>query len=157
MKPKIYLETSVISHLTAKLSRDVITLGHQQMTQTWWQLRRTAFDLYTSRLVKTEASKGDVQAATKRLAVLQEIPVLENDNEITRLANLLIGQKILPTKAADDAIHVAIATVHQMDYLLTWNCRHLANAEIQKEISKVCTQLGYNMPIICTPEELMGK
>jgi hypothetical protein len=127
------------------------------MTQTWWQLRRTAFDLYTSQLVKTEARKGDVQAATKRLAVLQDIVVLPVNEEIIQLGNLLIRQKILPTKAADDGIHVAIATVHQMDYLLTWNCRHLANAEIQKEISNLCTQLGYNMPVICTPEELMGK
>ncbi len=157
MKPKVYIETSVISYLTAKLSRDLITAGHQKITQEWWKHRRQEFTLHISQLVVKEASARNTTAASKRLSVLPDIPILLPNDEVTHLTNELLFQQALPTKAADDVVHVALATVHQMDYLLTWNCRHLANAELQRTVARICQQQGYQMPIICTPETLMGK
>jgi hypothetical protein len=154
---KVYIETSVVSYLTARRSTDVIILGHQQITQEWWALRKKYFGLYISQLVRKEASAGDAQAAAKRLAILQDIALLQSNNKVIELAQQIVLQNVLPKKAADDAIHIALATIHQMDYLLTWNCKHIANAELQKAISKICHQRGYEKPILCTPEELMGK
>lgn len=157
MKPKVYIETSVISYLTARLSRDLIIAGHQQITQEWWESRKADFDLYISQLVIKEASGGDKQAAEKRLLVLENIPLLKFSDEVTRLADMLVSPYGLPTKAAEDAIHIAIATVHKMDYLLTWNCNHIGNAEIRKKISTICSINNYEAPTICTPEELKGE
>jgi len=154
---KVYIETSVVSYVTAKPSTNVIILGHQQITQEWWALRKQDFEIYISQLVRKEACAGDAQAAAKRLAILQDIALLQSNNEVTELAQQIVSQNVLPQKAADDAIHIALATIHQMDYLLTWNCKHIANAELQKAISKICHQGGYEKPILCTPEELMGK
>lgn len=157
MKSKVYIETSVISYLTSRISRDLITAGHQQITQEWWGFRRKDFDLYVSQLVIKESGRGDNDASEKRLSVLKDIPLLQLNDEITDLAEEIIFEKIIPEKYAEDSIHIAIATIHKIDYLLTWNCRHIANAELRKNILKLCTRSGYNMPIICTPEELMGE
>jgi len=157
MKSKVYIETSVISYLTARISRDLITAGHQQITQAWWDFRRKEFDLYVSQLVIKEAGRGDKEASEKRLSVLRDIPLLQLNDETSELAQRIISEKIIPEKYAEDSIHIAIAAIHKTDYLLTWNCRHIANAEIRKNISELCTQSGYDMPTICTPEELMGE
>jgi len=157
MKPKVYIETSVISYLTARLSKDLIIAGHQQITQEWWELRKTHFDLYVSQLVIKEASAGDTQAVEKRLAVLRDLPLLQMNDKIKELAQKFVAHHALPAKAAEDAIHVAIATVHRMEYLLTWNCTHIANAEIRRKISSVCVKNGYEIPVICTPEELLSE
>ncbi len=157
MKPKIYIETSVISYLTARLSNDLIVAAHQKITYEWWDNRRVEFDLYTSELVLEEAGRGDPQAASKRLQVLQDIPLLESKIEALKLAKtFLYQQHILPEKAREDALHIAIAITGGMDYLLTWNCKHIANAENQQVITNLSHQAGYNMPILCTPELLMG-
>jgi len=156
-KPKVYIETSVISYLTARLSRDLIIAGHQQITQEWWELRKRDFDLYVSQLVIKEVSRGDEEASKKRLSALQDIPLLQFNDEVTDFAQKIVSEKIMPSRYAEDAIHVAIATIHKIDYLLTWNCNHIANAEIRKNILSLCTRYGYEMPIICTPEELMGE
>ena len=156
MKPKIYLETSIVSYLTARLSRDLITAANQQITQDWWEKRRLDFDLYTSQLVLDEAGKGDVNMAQKRLEILQSISLLEINDDAALLGGEIIRQKLLPLKAAADASHIALATVHRLDYLLTWNCTHIANAEIFPKVYNLCRATGYNPPVICTPIELLG-
>jgi hypothetical protein len=156
MKSKVYLETTVVSYLTARPSRDLVVAAHQQITQDWWTNRRSDFDLYASQLVIQEASGGDAQMAQSRLAALDQIPLLGVSKEATSLARLLVKKGPIPEKAAVDALHIAIATTHGMDYLLTWNCKHIANAEMQGGVGGICRASGYEPPVICTPEELLG-
>ncbi len=156
MKESVYIETTVISYLTAWLSRDLIRAAHQQITQEWWHNRRNDFEIFISEFVINEASSGDKDAAQERLAALDAIPLLDVNLEVENLAKSLISEKALPIKAATDALHIAVASVHKMNYLLSWNCKHIANAEMQKIIGKVCAGNGYKCPIICTPEELLG-
>ena len=157
MKPKLYVETTVIGYLTAPTSRDVVTAAHQKITQQWWKKRRHAFDLYCSEVVLDEAGAGDEQQAKERLAHLTGIPALELAPESMALARALLQRKALPVKAESDAFHLALAAVNDMDYLLTWNCSHLANAALRSIIERVCKKAGYRCPIICTPEELLEE
>ena len=156
MNPKLYLETTVPSYLTAWPSRDLIRAGHQQMTREWWQTRRGGFDIYVSQFVLDEAAAGDAEAARERLAVLQGFPILDLTEEVADLAVALKTALALPEKAAADAAHIAIAAVHGMHFLLTWNCAHIANAEMFVVIEETCQKWGFACPVICTPEELMG-
>ncbi|MBM2813428.1 MAG: hypothetical protein HW421_190 [Ignavibacteria bacterium] len=157
MKAKVYIETSIISYLAAKQSRDLIVAANQQITHEWWDNRRNLFDLFSSSLVIEEASKGDSDAANKRLAILNNINIIGLNPEIMKFAGMIINGRILPTKASDDAIHISVAIIYSFDYLLTWNCKHIANAEIQKQILKLANKFGYEMPVICTPYELLGE
>lgn len=156
MSARVYVETTVVSYLTAWPSRDVVLAGHQQVTREWWDTRRASYELCISQLVLTEASAGDAQAAQDRLAVLQPMTVLETTDAAAELAKELIRTGALPAKAAGDALHIAVAAVHAVPYLLTWNCRHLANATMRPMIESACTANGFKAPIICTPEELIG-
>jgi len=156
MKRKVYLETSVISYLTARPRRKVIEAGHQHTTYLFWD-KRQAFDLFASELVLTECAAGDPKAAEKRLAALQGIPLFDITAASVALAKELIACGIIPPKAAEDALHICVATVHFADYLLTWNCRHIANPELQARIAENFRQKGLFLPFICTPEELLGE
>ena len=156
MKAKIYVETTIVSYLTAKPSRDLVIAAHQQITQEWWEARRQTFDLFISELVIREAGAGDEFAAQKRLDALKEIALLELNEETLYLARELVQKGTIPERAKEDALHIALATVHGMDYLLTWNCHHIANAEMRRGVASVCMSLGYETPVISTPEELMG-
>lgn len=156
MKPKIYLETTIISYLSARPSRDIVVIAHQQITQEWWDRHRHNFDLYVSQLVVQEARAGDAEAAERRLKMLTEFALLELNNQALQLAHSLVEKSALPQSAVEDALHIALATVHGMDYLLTWNCRHIANAATRNRIVKLCRYKGYEPPTICTPEELLG-
>ena len=156
MKPKLYLETTVPSYLTAWPSRDLIRAGHQQLTKEWWQTRRAGFDIYISQFVLDEAAAGDAEAARERLAALQGLPVLDLSEPVVELAGALNASLALPQKAVTDAAHIAIAAVHGMHFLLTWNCAHIANAEMFAAIERACQEQGFSCPVICTPEELMG-
>ncbi|MDH3601940.1 MAG: type II toxin-antitoxin system VapC family toxin, partial [Candidatus Tectomicrobia bacterium] len=138
MKQKVYIETSVISYLTARISRDLIVAGHQRVTQEWWNTRREAFEVSVSQVVFEEASTGDPEAARERLAVLATLPLLEVSEEAVALAKDLIRIGPLPERAEVDALHIAVAVTSQVDYLLTWNCRHLANAALRHHIDHVC-------------------
>ena len=153
----VYIETSIISYLTARVSRDLIVAGHQQMTEEWWSVQRNRFELWASELVVEEASAGDASAAAERLKVLNTIEMLDITEEAGFLATALIERGSLPTKASAGALHIAIAAVHNVDYLLTWNCKHIANAEMRPVIESVCRNMGFIPPILCTPEELMGR
>lgn len=153
MKPTVYAETTIPSYLTAWPSRDLVRAAHQQLTREWWA-RRKAFDLYASRLVVQECQAGDAQAAADRLAALAGVPLLEQGPEVAELAEALIRDVPLPEKAAADALHIATAAVHGVQYLLTWNCTHIANAALRPRIEAVCRAAGFEPPLICTPEEL---
>ena len=155
MKSKVYLETSIISYLTARPSRDIITAAHQQSTQEWWETRREKFDVYVSQIVIQEAGSGANDASERRLVAIEDIAQVEIQPEAISLAQSLVSGGLVPEKAAADALHIAIATVQGMDYLLTWNFKHIANATMRNAISNACRQQGYEPPIICTPEELM--
>jgi hypothetical protein len=154
--PKIYLETTIISYLAARPSKDLITAAHQQVTHDWWQNRRSDFNLFSSQLVIQESSAGDAAVAQTRLQLLSDIPLVQVNVDCVSLARALVERGPIPEKAAVDALHIAIATVHGMDYLLTWNCKHIANAEMQTSVNRICRSAGYEPPVICTPEELSG-
>ena len=154
MKSKVYLETTIVSYLVASPTQDVVQAAHQQVTREWWALRER-FDLFVSRPVLAEARRGDTTAAARRLDALAGIPVLSMNRGVTTLARTLIQTGTLPTKARLDALHVATAAVNGMNYLLTWDLRHLANATIRGKIEDVYRRAGIQPPIICTPEELM--
>jgi hypothetical protein len=153
--PSIYLETTIPSYLTAWRSPELVMAARQQVTRDWWDTRRHDFDLYVSQLVIDEASAGDPGAAARRLQVLQGIPLLEPKDETDVLVENLIRALSLPDKAAADAVHIALSVVNGMDYLLSWNCTHIANAAFRHVIESACTSLGYETPVICTPEELL--
>jgi hypothetical protein len=157
MRLRVYLETTVPSYLTAWPSPEVVMAGHQQTTRDWWETRREEFDLYASQFVIDEASLGDSEAAARRLKALADVPLLEPSDDVHRLADQLVKQVPLPAKAAADSLHIAIAAVNGMDYLLTWNCTHIANAALRARIEKVCRDAGYEPPVICTPEELLKE
>ncbi len=157
MKPTVYVETTIISYLTARLSRDLVTAAHQQITHEWWASRRAEFELFVSQFVVQEASMGDAAMVQKRLEELQAIVHLAVSQDAQDLAQRLVVDGPLPKKAAVDALHIAVATVHGMDYLLTWNCKHIANAEMQSKVAAVCRDSGFEPPVICTPEELLGE
>jgi predicted nucleic acid-binding protein len=152
----VYLETTFISYLAARPSGDLLVAAHQKTTQDWWATRRDQFTCYMSQTVIDEASAGDPAEAQKRLAVLGTLTALDVTPEAGALAQAILASGALPPHAARDALHVAVAAVHGIDYLLTWNCKHLANAQIMRKIESVCQAHGYRMPVICTPEELMG-
>src|SRR5262249_36266614 len=157
MKPKVYLETSVPSYLTAWLSRDLVMAAHQQITREWWDKRKDDFDLYVSQIVLQEAAGGDASAAARRMELLRGIPALTIPEAATALAEELVKRVPLPDKAALDALHITVAAVNGMQYLVTWNCKHIANATYQPGIAAVCRSHGYEPPVICTPEELLGE
>ncbi len=157
VRPRVYLETTVVSYLTAEPSRDLIQAAHQQITREWWAKRRHDLDLFISQVVLNEASEGDPGAARRRLETLRGLPILDLTEEVTALGEALVAEGPLPEKAADDGFHLAFATVHDMDYLVTWNCKHLANAEMLRQIERLLDEKGYEIPRVCTPEELMGE
>ena len=156
MKPTVYVETTVPSYLTAWQSRDVVRAGEQQVTRDWWE-RRADFELRVSSLVLLECGAGDTDAAALRLAALDGVPVLAQTLEAETLADTLLREVPLPAKAAADALHIAVAAVNGVAYLLTWNCTHIANATLRPRIEAICRQLGYEPPVICTPMELLGS
>jgi hypothetical protein len=154
---RLYLETTIPSYLTSWPSRDLIIAGHQQITKEWWKRRKRAFDLYVSQLVVDEAKAGDAEAARERLKVISGLPLLDITEKVEGLAIRILSSGVIPAKAAIDAAHIAIATVHGMEYLMTWNCVHLANATLTKAVARICGQEGFECPVICTPEELLGE
>jgi hypothetical protein len=154
----VYIETTIIGYLTARSSDKIIFLARQELTRQWWNEERGKFDLFSSQLVIDEASAGDPTAAEERLVHLAGLPLLDVQHPgVAILAERLIAENLLPQKAAADARHVAVSTVFGVDYLLTWNCKHIANAETLPGIYKVLRNSGYEPPLIVTPEEFSGN
>jgi predicted nucleic acid-binding protein len=153
-KPTVYIETTVVSYLTAWQSRDVIRLGQQQTTREWWDTQRQRFDLLSSQLVHVECAAGDPAAAADRLALLKDIAVLDVTDAATAVGDALVAAGAIPSVATRDALHVGVCAVNGVQFLATWNFRHLANARMQDSIRETCEALGYRAPVICSPEAL---
>jgi hypothetical protein len=147
MRPLVYIETSVISYLAAHPSRDLITAAHQQITHTWWQVSRSDFSIFASQVVLDESAAGDPQMASKRVKILKDVPLLDITPGVAELAAMLIARLPLPPRAGADALHIAVAAYHDMDFLLTWNCSHIANAILRPKIEKIC--MGQDTQLRC--------
>lgn len=156
MAQRVYLETTIPSYLTSWPSRDLIVASHQQLTKDWWRTRRNEFELCISQFVLDEACAGDMEAAQERMAILDPLPLLDISDAVAKLASAILQSGVIPPKAARDAAHIAVSAVHGIDFLLTWNCAHIANAQIIKKLQAICAHHGFPCPVICTPEELMG-
>lgn len=155
MKPRLYLETTIPSYLVARRSALARICTDQQTTQDWWDFHRHEYDLFVSPVVMREAANGDAEFAGKRLDVLAGIPQLADTPESDTLADRLLTGGIIPPKAAPDAFHLALAAVHRMEYLLTWNCAHIHNLKLERRITAVCRSMGFECPLICSPAELL--
>ncbi len=155
MKQKVYIETSIVSYLTARTSNDLRAMANQNTTIEWWESRMPEFEIYISEFVVAEASQGNAEAAERRTSVLSDIPELEVTETVRELGKVLVTEGPIPAGAEIDAFHIAVAAVNGMDYLLTWNCKHIANAVIRPKVEAVCRDHGFEPPTICTPQELM--
>ncbi|NJP11170.1 MAG: type II toxin-antitoxin system VapC family toxin [Leptolyngbyaceae cyanobacterium RU_5_1] len=156
MSEGVYIETSILDYLTARPSRDLIVAANIEVTREWWDKRRNDFQLYSSQAVVKETSQGDAEIAFQRLEIIRDFVLLDLNQSVLDLAEQFLGHSSLPVKANVDAVHIAAATVHGMDYLLTWNCKHIANAQIQRKLAEISLDFGYDLPILCTPYELLG-
>ncbi len=156
MSETVYIETSILGYLTARPSRDLVVAANIEITREWWDTRRSAFQLYSSQAVVKETSQGDAEIASQRLEIIRNLALLDLNQSVLDLAEQFLERSSLPAKADVDAIHIAAATVHGMDYLLTWNCKHIANAQIQRKLAQISLDLGHELPILCTPYELLG-
>jgi predicted nucleic acid-binding protein len=157
MTETVYIETSIIGYLSARTSNNLILMANVEATQEWWDDRRSLFSIYISQVVLDEVARGDTEIAAKRLEILRDFPLLTIDQAVQNLAAQFLSKSNLPSKASDDALHIAVATVYGLDYLLTWNCKHIANAQMQKKLAQISLDAGYELPTICTPYELMGE
>jgi predicted nucleic acid-binding protein len=155
MKERLYIETSVVSYLCSRPSTDMIVAAHQKLTHRWWRERASRFEMLISELVYQEAAAGDAEAAGARLEAVAACRILTITEAAVSLAERLVANGPIPREHAADALHIAIAAVNGMDYLLTWNCKHLANAMHRSRIESLVDKAGYICPVICTPEELM--
>ncbi len=156
-KKKVYVETSVVSNLTARRSLNIVDLARQVATQQWWDDAETSYELFSSVLVEREAQRGDADAAARRMeavARLEKLPIIP---EAENLAEKLLEATAVPRTSYEDAVHIAIAAVNRMDFLVTWNCRHIANGETMPKIYETCKVNGFACPLICTPEQLMKE
>lgn len=156
MSETVYIETSIVGYLTARSTKNLILAANMEITKDWWEFRRNAFILYTSEAVIDEVAQGDAEIAAQRLEILRDFPLLALNQAVQGLAAQFLARSSMPPKAKVDAVHIAAATVHSMDYLLTWNCKHIANAQIQGKLAEISLDFGYVLPILCTPNELMG-
>jgi len=156
MKKKAYIETSIVSYLTAHPSRDLVIAARQEITHELWQILQKQYEIYISALVIQEASRGDENAAKKRLSALANIPVLEISPDAQILSKGLIADNAIPSDYEEDALHIATASTNGIDVLLTWNFSHINNPFTKAKIIKSVEHHGYEPPIICSPEELLG-
>jgi predicted nucleic acid-binding protein len=134
----------------------VVAAGHQQISLDWWERRRNDFEVVASQLVVKEAGQGNPEMARRRLELLAGLPLLEVTEAAQELAIAIVQKGLLPQTAYPDALHIGTAAVHEVDYLLTWNCAHIANAEILPRVALISESFGWALPYICTPEELLG-
>ena len=155
MKPTVYLETTIIGYLAMRVSGLLRVAANQQTTRDWWDTDREHFDLFVSRFVVDECADGDPVAAQERLMYLQGIPLLQVPDDVNALAEALLAGVPLPEKAAIDALHISVTAVNGVEYLLTWNCKHIGNPSLRPRIDRLCREMGYEPPVICMPQELL--
>jgi len=157
MPPSVYIETSIVSYLVARPSRDVIMAERQRQTREWWANRRGEYRLFTAETTVSEALLGESTMAGNRAAVLAGLPLLPTHPAVATLVKALITRGPLPSNAEADAYHIAYAAVYHISYLLTWNCTHIANPRMHPTIRRICREHGYELPVLCTPEELLRR
>jgi hypothetical protein len=155
MKPTLYVETSVVGYYTGRPSRDLIIAGRQQITRDWWENERHKYSLHISALVLQESQRGEPEAIRKRQQALKGIPLLGTTSATAELAEALVTDGPIPAEYPEDALHIALASTNSMDYLLTWNFRHINNARMKSDVMRIVTRFGSECPVICTPEELL--
>jgi hypothetical protein len=156
MSETVYIEISILGYLTARPSRNLVVAANIEITREWWDTRRSDFQLDSSQAVIKETSQGDAAIATQRLEIVRNLALLDLNQSVLDLAEQFLERSSLPAKANVDAVHIATATVHGVDYLLTWNCKHITNAQIQRKLAEISLNFGYELPILCTPYELLG-
>lgn len=156
MKPRLYRETTIPSYLAARRSRDLVTAGQQEATRLWWEKKRGDYELHVSALVLEETGAGDPTMAAARHAVIEGLPQLAQTPAVDALAARILEHGIIPSRAAPDAEHIALAAVHAMNFLLTWNCKHIANALHRRRVEALCAEARLACPIICTPQSLLA-
>ena len=156
MKQKVYIETTVVSYFSGRLSRDVIIVGRQEITREIWPLLTENFDCYISALVREEIERGDPEAASSRLAALKDMATLTTSDEARDLAKAIVESGLVPRRFPEDALHIAIAAMHGLDYVLTWNFKHLNNVQTKVKIADFIDDSGYEPPLVCSPDELFG-
>jgi hypothetical protein len=154
---RIYIESTIPSYVVARPARDLLQAARQQLTRDWWDLKREQQELFTSQVVLDEIASGDPAMARLRVGLVAQIKLLDLTDNANALTKVILRSGVLPADADRDAAHIALATVHEMDILLTWNCRHIANAFIQAKLRKLADAAGFILPVICTPEELLEK
>jgi hypothetical protein len=154
---RIYIESTIPSYVVARPARDLLQAARQQLTRDWWDLKRAHHELFTSQLVLDEIGFGDAAMAKRRLELVADMTLLESTKEADELTQNIMDSRLLPARAEGDGAHIALATVHKMDILLTWNCRHIANAFIVGRLRQLIATCGYSTPTICTPEELLQE
>jgi hypothetical protein len=157
MPPSVYIETSIVSYLVARPSRDPVMAERQRQTRDWWENRRREYRLFASELTYEEAELGEATMAGQRIAMLTGLALLPATPEAESLAKALVARGPLPPKARTDALHISTATVGGLDYLLTWNCTHIANPRMYPTIRRICRERGYTPPVLCTPDDLLGR
>ncbi len=155
MNPRLYLETTIPSYLVARRSRDLILAGQQEATREWWEHGREGYELFVSAFVEIEASRGDAEMAAARMTAIEPLPRLQVTESSSQLAADILATGLIPASGAVDASHIAVATVHRMEILLTWNCAHIHNIAISRRLEKICARAGYQCPVICTPFDLL--
>jgi hypothetical protein len=151
----VYIETTIVSYLVAYPGRDLIVSAHQQITKEWWYKAQERFNLYISEAVLEEISVGDPIAAGRRQEIVQGLPILELNKNVRKLVRNYEKNLGLPSKAKADLLHIAFAVEYEMDYLLTWNCSHIANGEVIRRLMVTNQRLKKSSPLILTPEELL--
>jgi predicted nucleic acid-binding protein len=153
-KPAVYIETTIVSYLAARPSRDALLGAHQALTHDWWATR-SDFSLYSSQLVQDESDVGDAEQVAKRKVLIATCQFLDITEQDLQTAEALLLAAALPPKARADAVHIAVAARHKMLYLLTWNCKHIANPMTQRKMFTVLEKLGLQLPYLITPEQLL--
>lgn len=157
MLPSVYIETSIVSYLVARPSRDPLMAERQRRTREWWEDWRSEFRLFTSEVTIAEIARGEVGMARARAVAITGIPVLKLTGSVVSLGKALVSRGPLPSDAESDAYHISLATLNGLGYLLTWNCRHIANPHMYPTIRRVCRERGFEPPTLCTPEDLLRR
>lgn len=152
---QVYLETTIQSYLVSKESRDIIVLGHKELTKEWWLKNKNKYELFVSEIVIDEISQGNPDLIKERLEIIKEIKALKLTNEIENIASKYMEFFNFPDKLVRDIYHVSYCVFYNIDFLLTWNCKHIANAHFKIQLEKLNNKLKLYTPMICTPEELL--
>ncbi len=152
----VYIETSIVSHATAWPSSDPATGVLQDQAKRWMDEQRPLYDVVTSQLVIDEAGMGDPDAASRRLEMLDGIPVLPVNPDADTVVDEIVGRAMMPASARIDALHIATAALASVQYLLTQNCKHIANAHELPRVYRLLDELGLSGMLICTPIEFLG-